>query len=159
MSRRKNSWELHRYSTTGDSTLGVLLDHKGALVCYTLEDTYREEKIKGETRIPEGTYELELKNYGGFYKRYAKRFSDIGHEGMVQLKDVPNFTHILIHCGNTEEDTRGCILVGSEPLGLMGEKQRLARSVDAYKGMYPHLLKTIKEKGQVTLRIGGLCSC
>ena len=31
---------------------------------------------------------------------------------MLELQDVPNFKYILIHAGNTDEQTAGCILVG-----------------------------------------------
>ena len=32
--------------------------------------------------------------------------------GMLHVLDVPNFKYILIHCGNTDEDTAGCLLLG-----------------------------------------------
>ena len=50
--------ELKRFSAQSDTTLGLMfLD--GEFECFTLEDEYRAEKIKGETRIPAGTYKVE----------------------------------------------------------------------------------------------------
>ena len=31
---------------------------------------------------------------------------------MLHITNVPNFEYILIHCGNTDEHTSGCLLVG-----------------------------------------------
>jgi ribonucleotide reductase alpha subunit len=37
-------------------------DGKFEFLCYSLEDEYREDKILGETRIPEGEYEIKFRN-------------------------------------------------------------------------------------------------
>ena len=73
----------------------------GEYQCDTLEDPVRDgPKIPGETAIAEGTYKVTLA-YSPHFKRY-----------LPLLHDVPDFTGILIHAGNTPKDTRGCILVG-----------------------------------------------
>ena len=85
----------------------------GRFVCFGLEDEFRETKIASETRIPAGTYDVRLRTEGGHHNKYSTRFNEI-HKGMLHIQDVPNFTFILIHCGNTDEDTDGCLLVGSQ---------------------------------------------
>ena len=54
--------EVIRYSSQKDSTLGMLFDvTKGRkFLCFTLEDEARRTKVKGETRIPAGTYKLKI---------------------------------------------------------------------------------------------------
>jgi len=84
---------------TDKSTLGLLYI-EGSFYCFTLEDKLREHKIPGETCIPIGSYKI--------VKHYSPRFG--AHYPM--LMDVPNFSGVLIHAGNTPEDTEGCILVG-----------------------------------------------
>lgn len=76
----------------------------GVYFCDTLEDKVRnlnrEPKIPGKTAIPAGKYKLII-NTSARFKRLLPR-----------LLDVPHFDGILIHRGNTPEDTSGCILVG-----------------------------------------------
>jgi hypothetical protein len=80
----------------------------GDRVCYGLEDAIREVdgqpveswKIKGETAIPYGAYQLEITRS----TRWKK--------DMLQVMDVPGFSGIRIHAGNTSADTEGCLLVG-----------------------------------------------
>ena len=76
--------ELLRISSQEDSTNGVLfaVNDNGdrEFLCYTLEDEYRERKVKGETRIPAGEYAITLRDYGGFHNRYAGRFPEM-HKG------------------------------------------------------------------------------
>lgn len=84
-------------------------------LCNTLEDTVRElvdinddgdfddpgeGKIYGQTAIPCGHYEIEL--------RHSPHFG----RDMLYLNDVKGFTDIMVHAGNFADDTKGCILVG-----------------------------------------------
>lgn len=125
--------KLTRYNSAKDHTNGMLhID--GVFQCYTLEDEHRDEKKHSETRIPDGTYELQLRDFGGFDARYRKVFGNEWHKGMIWLRDVPNFEYILIHIGNTDEDTAGCILVGTS--NNAGENF-IGNSKTAYKQIYP----------------------
>ena len=61
-----------RFSSQEDSTSGLLfLEGKKGLefLCYTLEDERRVLKVKGETRVPSGTYKIELRTEGGFHEK------------------------------------------------------------------------------------------
>ena len=107
-------------------------------LCYTLEDEFREIKISGETRIPADTYELKLRTEGSLTKRYEARFPDI-HEGMIWLQNVPGFSWIYLHCGNDDDDTDGCVLVGSY-LRL----NRVLNSRSTYRAIYPGIVENIK---------------
>ena len=136
--------EVVRYFTSNDFTLGMLLDvtEGRKFLCYTLEDEHREEKVMHETRIPAGTYKITLRTTGGFHSRYLKKYGSM-HKGMLWVRDVPGFEYILIHTGNTDEHTSGCLLVGnsSDYKGFIGS------SVDAYKRVYPDIAEAL-EKGE-----------
>ncbi len=126
--------DVDRFISDEDTTISrVIVD--GQFLCFGLEDEYREEKVVGETRIPAGTYRVTLRTEGGFHERYAKRFSGM-HRGMLHIREVPNFKFILIHCGNTDEHTAGCLLVGMQANTEPGNMSVIS-STFAYKNFYP----------------------
>jgi hypothetical protein len=76
----------------------------GRLFCNTLEDTVRdlsnEKKVYGKTAIPYGKYKVVY--------NWSPKFG----RNLPRLLNVPAFEGILIHPGNTADDSAGCILVG-----------------------------------------------
>ena len=137
--------EVLRISSQSDSTNGILFDTtKGRkFLAYTFEDEYRETKEKGETRIPAGTYKIKLRKEGGFHGRYTTKYGSM-HKGMLHVQDVPGFDYILIHTGNTDEHTDGCLLVGNTQTENIGTKDGLiGASGDAYKRIYPPIAKVL----------------
>ena len=139
-----------RFSSQEDSTSGLLFLEKNGVVqflCYTLEDEHRASKVRGETRVPEGSYKLKLRTEGGFHERNKKRFADI-HKGMLHVTEVPGFEYILIHTGNTDEHTAGCLLVGdSQENNVIVKDGFIGKSTNAYKRIYPDIARAI-EKGE-----------
>ena len=114
--------ELKRDSVhTEGFTLGKLYIG-GACAAQTLEDEVREVegqpveswKIKHETAIPRGRYRVTIE--------HSPRFG----KDLPRLHDVPGYQGVLIHSGNTVEDTSGCILVGIERYRETVTNSRLA---------------------------------
>ena len=138
-----------RFSDNGNSTLGVMLIDN-FFACYTLEDEERAEKVKGETRIAEGTYKIGIRDIGGFHERYKKRFGSL-HRGMLQVLDVPEFDYILLHCGNTEEHTAGCLLLGDTVNNNQTKSGFLGESTTAYKRVYPLIIAALERNEPVTI--------
>lgn len=128
---------VERYKSTPEATLGRLYID-GVLECYTLEDEFRAVKVKAETRIPAGTYQIKLRTEGTHHLHYANKFPDI-HKGMLWLQNVPNFQWILIHIGNTEKDTEGCLLVGAD---MDEAKMTIGRSTVAYRLLYTKVVQS-----------------
>lgn len=91
---------LKRIDKTKNSTIGQLYVD-GKFECYTLEDVERDVKIKSETAISKGVYDVKI----NFSNRFKKQ--------LPILINVPNFEGVRIHPGNTNHDTEGCILVGT----------------------------------------------
>ena len=133
-----------------DATNGLLFID-GKFECFTLEDQYQAVKVAAETAIPEGTYKITLRTVGGFHSKYLKRYSF--HKGMLWVRDVPGFEYILIHTGNTDEHTAGCLLVGETQQDLdKGKDGFVGNSGVAYKKMYPKIADAILAGDEVTIK-------
>ena len=142
-----------RFNSQSDSTNGLLFDATNGMdfLCYTLEDEKREEKVMAETRIPAGTYEIKLRKEGGFHGRYTKKYGNM-HKGMLHVQDVPNFKWILIHTGNTDEHTAGCLIVGdSQENNTLIKDGFIGRSTQAYKRIYPPIAEALENGENVTI--------
>jgi hypothetical protein len=143
---------LQRYSNTHESTTGLLLIDC-EFQCYTLEDEFRTDKVQGKTRIPAGRYQITLRDEGAFNDRYMARFGIGFHHGMLWLRDVPNFEYILIHIGNDDDDTSGCILVGNRINNNMISDGFLGDSTSAYAQIYPIISEALLMGDQVWINV------
>ena len=131
--------KLNRIFLGSSATIGELYVN-GEHIADTLEDRVRPEgeKVYGKTAIPEGTYEMVLS--------YSPRFKKI----LPEILNVPNFTGIRIHCGNSSADSSGCILVGTWD----GEKEDwVSDSKVAFNKLMSLLQKAADNKEKITITI------
>lgn len=91
---------IRKVGTKGFTEGKLYLD--GVYFCDTIEDEERAKKIQDKTAIPKGKYSVII--------NMSNRFKKL----MPLLLNVPNYTGVRIHSGNTSEDTEGCILVGKK---------------------------------------------
>jgi hypothetical protein len=150
--------EVQRFSSAEDDTLGNLFisDSLYKWLCFTLEDQKQTKKVYGETRIPPGTYEIKLKKVGGFHNRYLKQYGSDWHKGMLHIQNVPGFTDILIHKGNDDEDTAGCLLLGEDAKGNFNKKGGVVSSKSAYDRIYPIIRDKLLSGERVRIRYRNL---
>lgn len=130
----------------------------GKYVCDTLEDAVRdtnkngrfdgaERKIHGETAIPYGTYTVTLRVQSPRFSAKAAYAFCRGY--LPRLLDVPYFDGVLIHIGNTANDSAGCILVGRN--SIVG---RLTDSTATFRKLYAEYLKPASDLGdKITITI------
>lgn len=138
-----------------DATNGMLFID-GVFECFTLEDEVRDVKVHSETAIPLGEYEIKLRTEGGFHSKYTARYGAM-HKGMLWLQDVPNFKWILIHTGNQDSHTAGCLLVGETQQDLdKGKDGFVGGSGDAYKKMYPKVADALLAGEKVTIKYSNI---
>ncbi len=140
---------LTRRIFTHRSTVGRLVFED--FECWTLEDTMRKrdlnldgklesnEKVYGKTAIPSGSYVIDIKE--------STRFK----RPMPYLVNVPLFEGIMIHPGNTEVDTLGCILIGMDH----GAEDAIYESKRAFELFFPKLEKALALKPVKINVVGG----
>lgn len=109
---------LKRIKYGANGTFGRMLNEDGGLLCYTLERPW-DDNAPDKSCIPAGTYNCI--NYS------STKFPDVW-----QIINVPGRSDILIHNGNTENDTHGCIVVG-DSMGIMDNLPAVFNSVKTLK--------------------------
>lgn len=145
--------EVLRYPSEKDWTLSEFYI-LGVLFGYGVEDEYREVKVPGETRIPAGVYEIHLTDSPTFSKSYyvSRRTGELSRvqseefdtaHKLVTLKNVPGFERVLVHPGNTDDDSRGCYIIGSE-IGVIKNQKGVLGSRKKYEQVYPIMASLIK---------------
>jgi hypothetical protein len=129
---------VNRFKQTEKATLGRLFID-GIVECYTLEDVVRPDgvKVDGQTAIPAGTYNVIIDA--------STRFK----RDMPHVLDVPMFTGIRIHSGNTDADTEGCILLG----GKLENDDFISGSKDAFAAFFKKLKAALDAGEDATLLI------
>lgn len=114
----------------------------GVKICDAIEDTDRgltqdmpissiqSHKIYGQTAIPSGTYKVTLNVISPKYSK-VPFYIQVCKGKVPRLLDVPGYDGVLIHTGNTEKDSLGCIIVGYNT-----QKGMVTQSRDAFKKLY-----------------------
>lgn len=103
---------LKRIAKNANYTIGRMYIND-EYVCDTIEDAVRAVKIKHKSAIPAGRYKVAMSVKSPKYSNFAKYKWAKAYDGKLpRLLDVPGFEGILIHVGNTANDSSGCILVG-----------------------------------------------
>ncbi|GAB3022337.1 hypothetical protein GCM10027284_47400 [Cyclobacterium sediminis] len=139
-----------RYIDDGNTTLGMLFIEK-KFFAYTLEDTHRDEKIPGGTRIPEGHYKLGInENLSPLTQRYRNRFNWFSYH--IEIKEIPNYDKVYVHIGNTHKDTEGCILI-ADGVNAANPEKMILQSQKAYERFYKMVYPKINQNEPLTINI------
>ena len=71
---------------------------------------------------------------------------------MLWIKDVPGFEYVLIHIGNNDDNTAGCLLVGDTSQQNLTENGFIGASASAYKRIYPPIADAVDNGEEVTIK-------
>lgn len=129
----------------------------GTYFCDTIEDEdrglhdnmtaeeVRRVKVFGKTAIPTGKYKVSINIVSPKYKNseYYQRFANGSR--VPRLMNVKGFDGVLIHCGNTEGDSAGCVIVGENKV-----KGQVINSKLTFEKLYKKLQEATDE---ITLEI------
>ena len=141
---------LHRKYPRANYTIGKL-SIDGIYICDTIEDTDRglnqsmtyleiaKKKVYGKTAIPKGRYRIDMNTVSPKfkYRAWAKPYGG----KLPRLMGVTGFEGVLIHVGNTEAESLGCVLVGWNTV-----KGKVTNSTKAFKMIMDNYLLPAKER-------------
>ena len=145
-------WKKHSYTISnlyidGKWFCNCLEDADRGLDNSMSEDMIRTLKKPSITAIPRGTYEITLDVVSPKYSK-IQFYKDICNGKVPRLKNVKGFDGILIHAGNTDKDSSGCLLVGQNKV-----KGQVVNSKETFKQLYK-LLQDGKSRGEkITVKI------
>ncbi|WP_194974836.1 DUF5675 family protein [Aquiflexum lacus] len=143
-----------RYIDDGETTLGLIF-LRNKFFAYTLEDTHREEKIRGKTRISPGIYTIGYSPVDPAQSRITRDYLRIYSPWFTKhlhLKNVPDFEGIYIHVGNNHENTEGCILI-ADGVSAGTQQKMLQSSRSAYQRFYKIISALLDSNEQVNIQI------
>lgn len=138
--------KLKRIAKKPSYTIGKLYID-GKYFCDTIEDTDRglsstmneavivAKKIKHKTAIPAGKYAVDMRTISPRFGAQAF-YKDVCGGRVPRLQGVKGFDGVLIHCGNTAEDSSGCILVGYNTV-----KGMVTNSKETFRRLYQVIAK------------------
>lgn len=129
------------------------LSIEGTFICNTMEDAdrglddgmpdwkIRNKKIPNVTAIPTGRYEVDMSTVS---PRFSQKqfYMEVCQGKLPRLKNVKGFEGVLIHTGNDETHSSGCILVG-----LNKVRGKLTDSKETFKKVYT-LMKEAHDRGE-----------
>lgn len=139
--------QVNRIAKKGGYTIGRM-SLNNEYFCDTLEDTDRglnstmsldevlAKKIKAQTAIPTGKYDVIL--------TFSPRFKRV----LPLLLSVKGYEGVRIHAGNTAEDTEGCLLVGENKI-----KGQVLNSRATLERLMSVLLECEKRKEKISITI------
>ena len=144
---KKQGYTISNLSIDGKWFSNVLEDTDRGLDSSMSSSRIKELKKPSITAIPTGTYEITLDVLSPrfctipFYK-------EVCDGKLPRLLSVKGFEGVLIHAGNTDKDTAGCLLVGHNK-----ERGKVLNSKNTFKTLY-NILKKAKNKGEtITIKI------
>lgn len=127
--------------------------------CDTLEDPDRgltdsmplakikAAKVYGDTAIPYGKYKVRMDIVSPKYSNVKKYpYAAIAKGLMPRIMDIKGFDGVLIHAGNTQKDTYGCLLVGQNKV-----KGQVINSQATWKALYQQLLVAKQKNEPITI--------
>lgn len=129
----------------------------GKYVCDTIEDTDRglsqtmtdaeikKRKVYAQTAIPVGLYPVTLKITSQKFSKKPYYMKYCGGR-VPRLLNVPGFDGILMHIGNTEKSSAGCLIVGYNTI-----KGRVTKSQQAFEKLY-EVLASAKDEIKIEVK-------
>ena len=145
---KKQSYTISNLTIDGKWFCNVLEDADRGLDDSMSIAKIKELKKPSITAIPKGTYEITLDVISPKY-RTNSFYKQVCNGKVPRLLNVKGFEGILIHAGNTDKDSAGCLLVG-----INLERGKVLKSQETFRKLYK-MLSEAKLRGeyiQITIK-------
>lgn len=106
----------------------------------------KAKKIYSKTAIPTGTYEVRMDIVSPKYASKLWYVQNCHGGRMPRIMNIPGFDGVLIHPGNSDNDTYGCLLVGRNTV-----KGKLTESRATFLLMYKQMYTAYKKGEKITI--------
>lgn len=143
---KKEKYTIGRLYVDGEYFCDTIEDKDRGLTDKMTVEEIKKKKVYSETAIPIGTYEVTLNVVSQKFGKKVFYYNNANNGKLPRLLNVKGFDGVLIHAGNTAEDSMGCILVGkNKAVGKVLESQ--ATFTKLYKR-----LQSSKDKIYITIQ-------
>lgn len=131
---KKDTYTIGKMYIDGKYFCDTLEDKDRGLTQTTPLSIIKTKKVSGQTAIPTGTYKVIVNKSPKFGRM------------LPRLLDVPGFDGILIHRGNTDKDSSGCLLVG--------ENKVVGKVINStgYESKLVNLLQSTREPIEISIQ-------
>lgn len=142
---KKPAYTIGKLYIDGQYFCDTIEDKDRGLTQNMSSDAIKRIKVANQTAIPIGTYKITLSTVSPRFgsKDFYKKNANGGK--LPRLLSVPGFDGVLMHCGNTAEDSSGCVIVG---------RNKAVGKVLESKETFIKLYKTLQSaKDEITITI------
>ena len=142
---KKPAYTIGKLYIDGQYFSDTIEDKDRGLTQNMSSDAIKRIKVANQTAIPIGTYKITLGTVSPRFgsKDFYKKNANGGK--LPRLLSVPGFDGVLMHCGNTAEDSSGCVIVG---------RNKAVGKVLESKETFIKLYKTLQSaKDEITITI------
>lgn len=139
---RKQSYTIGNLYIDGEWFCNTLEDADRGLDQSMSKEKIKELKVYGKTAIPTGTYKVRMDVVSQKFKNrsWAKPYNG----KLPRLVDVPGYEGVLIHVGNSDSESLGCVLVGKNTV-----KGKVTDSANTFKA----LMSKLQGQDDITITI------
>lgn len=144
---KRETYTIGALEIAGKRICDTLEDKDRGLTDRQPEDVIKRIKVHGETAIPTGTYRVDMDSVSPRFGSVAF-YKQVCGGKLPRLVGVKGFAGVLIHAGNTAQDTHGCILVGeNKQIGTV------LNSRDTFEHLYKLMAQARAKGEEITITI------
>lgn len=143
---KKETYTIGNLYVDGKKFSNTLEDKDRGLKSTSPLSLIKKVKVKAETAIPTGTYEVAMNIVSPKYSLKPWYVANCHGARMPRIQNIPGYSGVLIHPGTSNRDTAGCLLVGRNTIVGM-----LTQSRDTFLKLYNLMYEAYKRKEPITI--------